>query len=34
MYTNYLKNLKGCSKTKTILLKPIESYNKAKIDLL
>ena len=33
MYTNYFKSLKGRSETKTVLLKPIESYSKAKIDL-
>jgi hypothetical protein len=33
MYTNYLKNLKGYSKTKTISPKPIESHSKAKTDL-
>jgi len=32
IYTNYLKNLKGRSKTKIVLPKPIESYNKTKID--
>ena len=34
IYINYLKSLKGYSKTKTVLPKLIESYSKAKIDLL
>jgi len=34
MYTNYFKSLEGCSEIKIVLLKLIESYNEAKIDLL
>jgi hypothetical protein len=33
MYANYLKSLEGCSKTKIVLPKLIESYGEAKIDL-
>ena len=33
MYANYLKSLKGRSKIKIVLPKPIESHSKAKIDL-
>ena len=33
IYLNYFKGLKGYSKTKTGLPKPIKDYNKAKIDL-
>jgi hypothetical protein len=33
MYTNYLKSLKGHSKTKKISPKLIESYSEAKTDL-
>jgi hypothetical protein len=32
IYFNYLKGLKGHNETKTDLFKPIEDYNKAKID--
>jgi len=32
MYANYFKSLEGCSKTKIVLLKLIESYSKTKID--
>jgi len=34
MYANYLKSLEGRSETKIVLPKPIESYSKAKTDLL
>ena len=34
MYANYFKNLKGCSETKTVLPKPMESHSEAKTDLL
>jgi hypothetical protein len=33
MYTNYLKSLEGCSKTKTDSPKLMVSHSKAKIDL-
>ena len=33
IYLNYLKGLKGYSKAKTGLYKPIKDHNKAKIDL-
>jgi hypothetical protein len=33
MYTNYLKSLEGCSETKIVLPKLIESYSEAKTDL-
>ena len=33
MYANYLKGLKGRSKTKIVLPKLIKDYGKAKIDL-
>jgi len=32
MYANYLKSLKGCSKTKIVLPKLIESRSKTKTD--
>jgi len=32
MYANYFKSLEGCSETKIVLLKLIESYSEAKID--